>query len=81
MTPLGSRKKLLRLILWIAVGLLCLAWGCAACALLWKETDTTKAVILAAAAVLGGVGYIYSVFRFLRVISPSAKGPFILTLH
>jgi hypothetical protein len=69
MRPPGSRKKLLRLILWIAVGLFCLAGGCAACALLWKETDTTKAVILAAAAVLGGAGCLCSVFRFLRVSS------------
>jgi hypothetical protein len=56
MTPHGSRMMNK---LWIAVGLLCLAGGCVACALLWKETDTTKAIILAAAAVLGGVGCIY----------------------
>lgn len=73
--------KLLRLILWITIGALFIAGGCAACALLWKETDTTKAVLLAVAALIGAAGCLYSVFRFLRVISPTAKGPFILTLH
>ena len=73
--------KLLRLILWIIIGALFLGGGCVACALLWKETDTTKAVLLAVAALIGGAGCLYSVFRSLRVISPTAKGPFILTLH
>jgi hypothetical protein len=67
--------KLRRLILWITVGALCLSAGCAAAALLANETDTTKAVLLAAAALTGGAGAIYSTFRFLRIISPSAKGP------
>jgi len=48
--------KLLRLILWITIGALFIAGGCAACALLWKETDTTKAVLLAVAALIGAAG-------------------------
>jgi hypothetical protein len=34
--------KLLRLILWITIGALFIGKGCAACALLWKETDATN---------------------------------------
>jgi hypothetical protein len=42
--PLAPKviHKLLRLILWITIGALFIGKGCAACALLWKETDATN---------------------------------------
>jgi hypothetical protein len=80
-TATKSEKKLLRMILWVSLGILFLALGSVACGLLWEQTDTTSAILFFVAAIVGGGGCIYSFYRFLREISAKPKAPFISTLH
>jgi hypothetical protein len=80
-TVTKHQKKLRRLILWGSVAALFLGAGTVACGLLSEQTDTTKAILLFIAALVGGAGCIYSFYRCLREISPKPKRPFISTLH
>ena len=80
-TATKSEKKLLRMILWVSLGILFLAAGSIACGLLWEQTDTTSAILFFIAALVGGAGCIYWFYRFLREISSKPKAPFISTLH
>lgn len=81
LTATKSKKKLLRMILWVSLGILFLVGGSVACGLLWQQADTTSAILVFIAALVGCVGCVYSFYRFLREISSKPKAPFISTLH
>jgi hypothetical protein len=80
LTATKSQKKLIRIVLWISLGTLFLAGGTFASALLWYETDPTKAILLFVAALVCAGGSVYSFYRCLRDVSSKPKPPFIATL-
>ena len=80
LTPAKREKKVLKMILWFSLGVLFLMGGAVACGFLWRQTETTSAILFFVAALVGVMGCVYSFYRFLREISTKPKAPFIATL-
>jgi hypothetical protein len=62
---------------WACLSIAFLGGGSLAAGFLFTEETDTKAVLLFVAALLGGVGCIFSAGCFLQQLSSKPKGPYI----